>query len=328
MVCRGPLDGHDRLPAGGSAWTLVVALAWGMLVWIAVPVGYVTWRGSELREAATQPTTGPVAPRGAAPAAPSTSPSLPDVTRPVAPPSGAADLARLAPRDVALLSTLPQLAAFITLILLDHAAYSGNLTRLGLSLAQVRPGLAGGVMMAVAFVPLVFGGAVVTDWVYRAVHYTHPREHELLRVLGESDETWVRVVLAAGAVVAAPLLEELLFRGHMQTIARRALIRLAGGGRSRGLPLDMAAGAPVASPSIDGAPDAAVGPAWAIWGAIIFTSALFSAVHEPWTWPPIFLLSVCLGWAYERTGNLWVPVAIHAAFNAVSTILFLSGKAG
>lgn len=307
MVRRGPLDGHDRLPQGASAWTLVVALAWGMLVWMAVPVAYVAWRGPESRAAATQPTTAPVAPPTTASAAPTTTPSLTDITTPVAPPAGALEMANLSPREVALLSTLPHLAAFLALILLDYSAYGGNLTRLGLSLSQLRPGLAGGAMMAVAFVPLVFGGAILTDWIYRAVHYTHPGEHALLRVLGESSETWVRVVLAAGAVVAAPLSEELLFRGHMQTILRRALSVFS----PPGSPTDTSV--------------AAASPAWATWGAIVFTSALFSAVHEPWTWPPIFLLSVCLGWAYERTGNLWVPVAIHAAFNAVSTILFLSG---
>ncbi len=59
------------------------------------------------------------------------------------------------------------------------------------------------------------------------------------------------------------------------------------------------------------------------WIAIITTSCLFAGVHEMWTWPAIFVLSVCLGYAYERTGNLWVPIAIHLAFNSVSTALFL-----
>jgi hypothetical protein len=68
-----------------------------------------------------------------------------------------------------------------------------------------------------------------------------------------------------------------------------------------------------------------VPPVWASWVAILATSALFALVHPTWTWPAIFLLAVCLGYAYERTGNLWVPVVIHAAFNATSTVLFLYG---
>jgi membrane protease YdiL (CAAX protease family) len=56
----------------------------------------------------------------------------------------------------------------------------------------------------------------------------------------------------------------------------------------------------------------------------VLTSALFAGVHAPWTWPPIFLLSLCLGWAYEQSGNLWASVAVHAAFNTISTIIFLT----
>ncbi len=49
----------------------------------------------------------------------------------------------------------------------------------------------------------------------------------------------------------------------------------------------------------------------------------FSLVHPAWMFPVIFLLALCLGYAYERTQNLWVPIIIHAGFNAASTIAFL-----
>ena len=34
-------------------------------------------------------------------------------------------------------------------------------------------------------------------------------------------------------------------------------------------------------------------------------------------------LSLCLGYAYERTRNLWVSIIIHASFNAASVVMFL-----
>jgi membrane protease YdiL (CAAX protease family) len=43
-----------------------------------------------------------------------------------------------------------------------------------------------------------------------------------------------------------------------------------------------------------------------------------------WTWPLIFVLSCFLGYAYERTGKLWTSITIHAAFNALSTIVYLN----
>jgi membrane protease YdiL (CAAX protease family) len=57
---------------------------------------------------------------------------------------------------------------------------------------------------------------------------------------------------------------------------------------------------------------------------VLITSLVFSLVHPGWMRPMIFLLSICLGYAYERTGNLWVPIVLHASFNTLSTVVFLN----
>jgi membrane protease YdiL (CAAX protease family) len=59
------------------------------------------------------------------------------------------------------------------------------------------------------------------------------------------------------------------------------------------------------------------------WIGVVVASLLFAAMHAPWTMPPIFVLSLCVGYAYERTGNLWVPMVMHAGFNVTSTLIFL-----
>jgi hypothetical protein len=59
------------------------------------------------------------------------------------------------------------------------------------------------------------------------------------------------------------------------------------------------------------------------WLAVIITSLVFAIIHPLWTAPMIFLLSLCLGYAYERTGSLWVPIIMHAMFNTSSTVMFL-----
>jgi membrane protease YdiL (CAAX protease family) len=84
----------------------------------------------------------------------------------------------------------------------------------------------------------------------------------------------------------------MLFRGHIQTILVRAF---RGGGGSTGR-----------------------------WTAVIVTSVIFALVHPLWMSPLIFLLALCLGYAYERTGNLWVAIFIHAMFNSIETAIFLN----
>ena len=52
------------------------------------------------------------------------------------------------------------------------------------------------------------------------------------------------------------------------------------------------------------------------WLAIVITSVLFALVHGAlWMMPPIFFLSLCLGYVYERTANLWAPITVHLMFN-------------
>lgn len=57
------------------------------------------------------------------------------------------------------------------------------------------------------------------------------------------------------------------------------------------------------------------------WGdafAIGVSSAVFAAAHVmPFAMPPIFLLSLALGWMYVRTRTLWAPIAAHALFNGI-----------
>jgi membrane protease YdiL (CAAX protease family) len=49
----------------------------------------------------------------------------------------------------------------------------------------------------------------------------------------------------------------------------------------------------------------------------------FSILHEPWSVPLIFVLSLMLGYLYERTGTLWAPIAVHFVFNAVNVLFVL-----
>ena len=86
----------------------------------------------------------------------------------------------------------------------------------------------------------------------------------------------------AMAAVIGPALEELLFRGFLQS----ALIGL-------------------------------VGP----WRAILATSIVFAALHDPGAMVPIFTLSLLLGWLRYRTGRLEAAILAHCVWNAVTILI-------
>lgn len=89
--------------------------------------------------------------------------------------------------------------------------------------------------------------------------------------------SWDGLWLLAPGVLAAPLCEEFIFRGLLQ------------GGLRRSLPA---------------------------WQAIGIAAALFAVVHPPASMLPVFVLGLCAGFAYERSGALLAPMLVHAGYNA------------
>jgi len=97
-------------------------------------------------------------------------------------------------------------------------------------------------------------------------------------------------------VVFVPIIEEILYRGYLQS----ALLRYT------------------KSP----------------WTAVLLTSLAFTAAHVNWTdyeqgvpyyaLAPLFMLSVTMGIAFERTRHIGVPMIMHAAFNAMSVAIVVT----
>lgn len=115
-----------------------------------------------------------------------------------------------------------------------------------------------------------------------------PVAHDVLKlIIGPLDDPW-RLLLIAGAVVGAPIAEELTFRAFIQS----GLVRACdSAGINR-------------------------------WLGVIAASVLFAGVHAgvapPHALVALFGVGLCFGIAFERTGRLGVPIVMHAAFNAAN----------
>lgn len=133
--------------------------------------------------------------------------------------------------------------------------------------------------------PWVWWSLQATLKLWEWLGYQHPQKHSLLLDLDRSDGIGIRLAVITAAVVVAPVFEEMLFRGFLQTGIRQCT-RFP-------------------------------------WIAIGTSSLFFALIHSPWQAPPIFVLSLFLGLIYEKTRSLWTPIVMHAAFNA-SVILFNS----
>jgi membrane protease YdiL (CAAX protease family) len=231
--------------------------------------------------------------------------------------------------DMAFLSTVPPFLGFVALVIGGIYCFDIAGQDLGFGPRRLPKGIARGLLGSLIIVPALFLFSQATDITYRMVHYEHPKEHPLLQAMGSRPPAPVLAALVIGACIVAPLFEELVFRGYLQTLLRRLFYRIS---QLRGrvtvqppLP-DGLVDSQVTFPPVLSYSVAADAPtAFGTWAAILITAAIFALVHPSWSRPIIFVLAVCLGYAYERTGNLWVPITMHAAFNTISTALFLAG---
>jgi membrane protease YdiL (CAAX protease family) len=96
------------------------------------------------------------------------------------------------------------------------------------------------------------------------------------------ERAWLETGYILATVIAAPIYEELIYRGILFPYIARQL---------------------------------------GVTGGVLAVSVIFALTHSHLpSILPLFLLSSVLCLAYWRTGSLWVSIGIHAIFNAVGTL--------
>lgn len=117
-----------------------------------------------------------------------------------------------------------------------------------------------------------------------------PIAHDTLQlIVDQAANPWTWLIIAC-VVLAIPVVEEVMYRGLLQTTLLRAL---------RGA-----------------------------WTATIASAAIFAAMH--WTIIPaggkhvvvqLFALGLAMGLAFERTGRIGTPIVMHVLFNLTNILL-------
>ena len=154
--------------------------------------------------------------------------------------------------------------------------------------------------------PLVMAAMILTiSFMKLITHQEYKMErHQELNLIIEYPELPLRILIVIVAVLVAPVLEEMLFRGLVQTTIRslfESQLSMSGNSES----------------------NEHSGPR--IWLAIVITSMFFALMHaNAGHWPALFVLGVCMGYTYEKSGSLLRSIFIHMLFNATTIIATLS----
>ncbi len=147
------------------------------------------------------------------------------------------------------------------------------------------------VLLLFVCLALTRGVLALTLWILSVVSPGfEPPTHGVFQALDNPElGRWVMVLAYAGALIVAPVGEEVFFRGIVQSgMSRFGLVR-PGSMLHRHV-------------------------------AVLFGAVLFGIMHMPHHIPALIVLGLILGYAYERTGSLRIPILIHILFNGKSLL--------
>lgn len=176
----------------------------------------------------------------------------------------------------------------ITVIIMQHVSVRDAVDMLGLRRRSFPVvaiyGIAG--MVISLFVCSWFLGNVFAEYLREALgDLDAQRAVQEMKAAKSMPVIILSVVLAC---VAAPIVEELLFRGYLYGVLKK-----------------------FTSP---------------LFGALI-SSALFAVVHSNLpALVPLWVFAIILTLSYEMSRSLWVPILIHALFNGFNIVLMFSSN--
>jgi membrane protease YdiL (CAAX protease family) len=187
-----------------------------------------------------------------------------------------------------LVMSIGAIVTIAAMMFLAHVHFARRLKGFGLNIRTIAKDFFMAFFNLLAVWPLILAAVTVT--IYVAKLFTNQdyqmQQHQQLEMITEYPQLPVQITIIFVAVVIAPLLEEMMFRGFVQTTIRSY-----------------------------------INTKNSAWPAIAASSVFFAMMHaDPSHWPSLFILGVCLGYSYEKSGSLLRPIFIHFFFNATSII--------
>jgi membrane protease YdiL (CAAX protease family) len=175
--------------------------------------------------------------------------------------------------------------AMAVIIFLARASFARRLKGFGLNLGTIHKDFPAALLNLLSVWPLIAAMIILTTRLGKLILGPdfEIQPHEELELIRAYSQLPVRVLIIVTAVAIVPVFEEMLFRGLFQTMLRSISLKP--------------------------------------WLSIVTASGLFALAHaNAGHWPALFVLSLCIGYAYEKSGSLLRPIFIHSLFNATSII--------
>jgi membrane protease YdiL (CAAX protease family) len=190
-----------------------------------------------------------------------------------------------------LIMSIGAVITIAAMMFLAHVHFARRLKGFGLNIRTIVKDFFMAIVNLLTAWPIMMAAITMTMFVAELIWGAdyEMQQHQQLELITEYPQLPLRIMIVFVAVVIAPLLEEMLFRGFIQT-AIRSFFNIRN----------------------------------SAWPAIAASSMFFAIMHaEAGHWPALFVLGVCLGYSYEKSGSLFRPIFIHLFFNASSVAIAL-----
>ncbi len=187
-----------------------------------------------------------------------------------------------------LIQCLGSTVSIVAIVLLAHRSFARGVKGFGLSLRKLPKDIPFAFLNLLAAWPVVAAVLVITGLIGKRLFGPsfEIEPHQELQTLRQYSQWPIAAVILINAAIVTSIFEEMLFRGLFQTMIRSHIYRP--------------------------------------WLSILLSSVLFAVAHVNIAhWPALFVLGVCLGYAYEKSGSLFRPIIIHSIFNGLSIIAVL-----
>lgn len=176
-------------------------------------------------------------------------------------------------------------ASIVLMLFLAHRSFARGLKGFGFNLKKLPGDIPFAFLNLLGGWPVVAAVLIVTGLIGKLLFGPgfSIEPHQELQTLQQYSQWPIAVVIFINAAIITAVFEEMLFRGLFQTMIRSQI----------------------------------AGP----WLSILLSSVLFALAHiNVAHWPALFVLGVCLGYAYEKSGSLFRPIIIHGVFNGLAVM--------
>ena len=183
------------------------------------------------------------------------------------------------------LSLFVNILTCIYIFYIIRVRYGLSIKSLGLTASDWKADVRFGLKHYFIVLPVIIFAGFVADYILRFSGFV-PEQQEIIRKVLEEDSLAVLTFMVSFGVLAAPIMEELVFRGFLQSAVRNTL------GKQK---------------------------------AILVSGLLFAIVHlDVYIFLQIFILGLLLAYLFEKTGSLIAPITVHIFHNSATIAILLS----